>query len=432
MRRVLIVTSAYAPTMIADMHRTRHLAWELPALGWEVEILSPSAEYQPASCVDQDSAGFFAPYSTVHHVAVRWRRLFKIAGIGTVGWRALLPLWLAGRRLLKQKHFDLVYISTAHFPLFLLGRLWRRRFKVPYILDLHDPPYQENSTHPVSPPPRLKHRISGMLARHVETKVITAAQGLIAVSRTYIDEVRRHNQANEPAWSQPGRSAIIPFSVLPLDLREAVHSSVPPGPRKGPPYRVVYVGVGGPVMARSFNVFCRALAWLRKRCPVLCDMIRIELFGTMLGWRPGEARHLAEIASNCGIERLVREEPERVSYRRSLELLLESDGALIFGVEDSGYIPSKLFSYGLSGKPLLAVVHREGPAFAQFQRMPDLGHVLWFRQHDEMPLEEAAQVLKDFLSESVRGQAFDRRTSLLPYLAPEMARRHIDVFEACV
>jgi hypothetical protein len=61
MRRVLIVTSSYAPTMIADMQRVRQLAWELPKLGWEVEILSPSTEYQQATCVDEDSAVFFLP-----------------------------------------------------------------------------------------------------------------------------------------------------------------------------------------------------------------------------------------------------------------------------------------------------------------------------------------------------------------------------------
>jgi hypothetical protein len=36
--------------MIADMQRTRQLAWELPELGWEVEVLCPSGEYQPATC----------------------------------------------------------------------------------------------------------------------------------------------------------------------------------------------------------------------------------------------------------------------------------------------------------------------------------------------------------------------------------------------
>src|SRR5260370_5944668 len=60
-RRVLIVTGSYAPAMIADMHRARHLAWHLPALGWEVDILCRGTTYQPPSWLDHDGAAFFAP-----------------------------------------------------------------------------------------------------------------------------------------------------------------------------------------------------------------------------------------------------------------------------------------------------------------------------------------------------------------------------------
>src|ERR1035438_9705391 len=200
MRRVLIVTSSYAPTMIADMQRVRQLAWELPKLGWEVEVLSPSAEYQPATCVDEDSAGFFSPYSQAHSVPEMWSGLFRIAGIGSIGWRALLPLWSAGKRLLQQRHFDLVYLSTAQFPLFLLGCIWQRRFGVPYIVDLHDPLYREGARHPVWAQPHLKHRLSNWLAGQVEKSVATWAQGLIAVSPNYIDTVRRRHEAKHPAW----------------------------------------------------------------------------------------------------------------------------------------------------------------------------------------------------------------------------------------
>ena len=171
MRRVLIVTSSYAPTMIADMQRARQLAWELPKLGWEVEVLSPCTAYQHPTCVDEDSAGFFSPHSQVHYVPELLPDVFKIAGVGSIGWRALLPLRSAGKRLLRQKHFDLVYISTAHFPLFLLGRMWQRKFGVPYVLDLHDPLYKEGSRHPVWARPRLKHRVSNALAKYLEAHV---------------------------------------------------------------------------------------------------------------------------------------------------------------------------------------------------------------------------------------------------------------------
>jgi len=433
MRRVLIVTSSYFPTMIADMQRTRHLAWELPNLNWEVEVLSPSTEYQPATCVDEDSAGFFSPHSHAHYVPDIWRDVFRIAGVGSIGWRALLPMWLAGRRLLQQRHFDLIYISTAHFPLFLLGRMWRRRFGVPYVLDLHDPLYKQDARQPVWAQPSLKHGISSVLAKHLESFVAKAAQGLIAVSPNYIDTLRQRHEAQRPAWLRPGCCEAIPFSALPWDLREAAAGLAPHPEKNGPPYRIVYVGVGGSVMASSFTLFIRALSRLRMRSGSLCEGIRVELFGTMLGWQLGQPRGLAEIAAKWGVDDLVREEPGRLSYRRSLETLLQCDGALIFGAEDAGYMPSKLFSYALSGKPLLATLHREGPAFSMFQSIPDLGHTLWIGQdNDDMPIEEAMTVLETFLREVVARRIFDRGIGIAPYLAPAMARRHVELFEACL
>jgi len=432
MRRVLIVTSSYAPTMIADMQRARQLAWELPKLGWEVEVLGPCTEYQPATCVDQDSAGFFSPASRVHYAPQMWPHLFRIAGVGSIGWRALLPLRFVGKRLLQQRHFDLIYISTAHFPLFLLGPMWQRQFGVPYVLDLHDPLYKEGSRRPVCAHPRLKDRVSNALTKHLEEHVATSAQGLIAVSPNYIDTLRQRHGAKQPAWLRPGRCDAIPFSALPRDLCEAAAGLASNSERNGPPYRIVYVGVGGSVMARSFTLFSRALSRLRMRFGSLCEGIRVELFGTMLGWQPGEARGLADIATKWGIGDLVREEPGRLSYRRSLELLLQSDGVLIFGVEDAGYMPSKLFNYALSGKPLLATLHREGPAFSMFQSIRGLGHALWIGQNDDMPLEEAMNVLETFLCEVVAQKMFDRGTNITHYLAPAMARRHRELFEACL
>src|SRR5438876_9325579 len=97
MRRILIVTGSYAPAMIADMHRARQLAWHLPQLGWEVEILCPDETYQPRSCLDDDSAAFFAADIPVHYVPQRLAWLFRTLGIGSIGMRAILPSWRAGR-----------------------------------------------------------------------------------------------------------------------------------------------------------------------------------------------------------------------------------------------------------------------------------------------------------------------------------------------
>lgn len=432
MRRVLIVTSSYAPTMIADMHRARHLAWELPKLGWEVEILSPGTSYQTPSYIDDDSAVFFSPETPTHFAPEFCRFLFQIFGSKGIGWRAIIPMMRAGQKLLKERNFDIVYISTAKFPLFLLGPAWRSLFGVPFILDFHDPCYKEEISNPVWTRPSLKHFLANWLSKHVEARATPAAAGLVSVSPIYINILRRRYEGQKPAWLHADRQVVIPFAALSRDLDEVAEGIGFREAAAEHTARIIYVGAGGPIMLHSFSLLCKALSNLRVQHPELVGRVRIELYGTMLGWREGDPRHLADLARERGVADLVIEHPGRVSYRRSLELLLESDGALILGVDDAGYMPSKLFTYALSGKPLLASLRQDGPSFAQFQNNPELGHALWFRQSEEIPVSEAVKIVSAFLHEVTERRTFDRRASLERFLAPAMARQHVKLFETCL
>ena len=185
-------------------------------------------------------------------------------------------------------------------------------------------------------------------------------------------------------------------------------------------------------MTRSFQLICRVLALLRAQGNPLIDRLRIRLFGTTYGWRPGDAKHLESIARDTGVGDLVTESPERVSYRRSLELLLECDGALVLGVDDPGYMPSKLFLYALSGKPLLASLRRFSPAFLQFEQTPELGHALWFDRDAEMSPGDAVPEVLAFVQEAAGKRRIERGRILEPFMASEMARRHAELFDACV
>jgi hypothetical protein len=141
---------------------------------------------------------------------------------------------------------------------------------------------------------------------------------------------------------------------------------------------------------------------------------------------------LARIAGEFGVADLVGEHPARVTYRRSLELLLHGDGALVLGVDDAGYMPSKLATYAYSGKPLLACLRRDGPALAMLREEPALGHGLWFSQTQEMPLDDAATVVAAYLQEVGSGRMFARQAELAPYTAAAMAARHARLFDACL
>ena len=112
--------------------------------------------------------------------------------------------------------------------------------------------------------------------------------------------------------------------------------------------------------------------------------------------------------------------------------MLQGDGALVLGVDDVGYMPSKLATYAYSGKPLLACLHRDGPACAMLREEPALGHVLWFSHTQEMPLADAAAVVAACLEEVRSGRTFARQAEFAAYTAAAMAVRHARLFEACL
>jgi hypothetical protein len=331
--------------------------------------------------------------------------------------------------LLKQRRFDIVFISTTQFPLFLLGPLWRRELGAPYVLDLHDPVHKEPARYRAWLRPELKHVLSNRISKYIESHAVLPASGLVSVSPGYIEDLARRHAENAPAWRKPGLTQVIPFAVSPRDLEVAAdHEEISPAAFNGS--RIVYVGAGGAIMRRSFSLLCRALAYLRDNRKRPLNGIAIELYGTLRGWRKGGPKELAAVAGEHGVGDLVHESPAWISYRRSLELLRSGDGALLLGVDDAGYMPSKLFTYAYAGKPLLALLRRESPAFAEFQRNKRLGHVLWFSESETMPIEQAAAVLQEFLAEVERKEQFDRSDAVQPFLARSMAARHAELFDA--
>jgi hypothetical protein len=336
-------------------------------------------------------------------------------------------MFWGGRALLASGRFDLVYFTTATFSFFTFGYFWQRRFGTPYVVDFQDPWVAGRSSRRRG----LKARLSALIDPGMERVAVVHAAGLIAVSDAYIYALSRRYSRYAPAWLRDGRHAVIPFCALEYDLVEAGGRASGVAAPQSAELSLHYVGAGA-TMRKSFSLICRTLSYLRRHDDELAKRVRIRLFGTgSLGKDFGRAI-LQDIAREAGVGDVVEEQPGRVPYRRALQLVLESDGLLILGVDDSGYVPSKLIGYALSGKPLLACMRKEGPAFAFLQTNPELGLSLWFDRAGEMPLPEAAAVFRRFLEQVVAHVRIDRRATLEPHLAPAMARRHVEVFEACL
>jgi len=430
-RTVLIVTSSYAPAMIADMHRARLLAWELPALGWDVEILAPDVSYQFANCVDPDGSAFFCPGTPVHYAPRLGGILRRLIRSSSIGWRALLPLDALAKRLFRWRKYDLVYFSTTQFNLFVLGARWRARYGIPYVLDIHDAIYQAAPAFFGGTPPGLKRSINLWLLKNIEASAARAASALVSVSGKYLEDLQARAASGNAGGRAPVRHAVIPFGASEQDLAEAKSGMTAVDRRPDGVKRIVYAGAGGTIMARAFGELCRTLRELVAGGGMAERRFRIELYGTMSTWREGDRKDLSQIAADAGVSGFVFEDPRRVSYRKSLELLLGADGALILGVDDEAYMPSKLYSYALSGKPLLGIFRQPSAVHRAFTRGSGLGHLISFGE-EGAPAEVGATALRRFLDEVSAGASIDRKGDIGEHLAPTMAQRHAVLFNACV
>jgi hypothetical protein len=257
----------------------------------------------------------------------------------------------------------------------------------------------------------------------MERSAIGAAAGVVSVSPDYLDQLRQRYGA--VSCLGPERSIVIPFAGSERDF--VVPNPVPLSkPRLT--RNVVYVGAGGAIMVQSFTAICEALAAVRRNRPELVEGLKLQLFGTYAYWKEGDPKPLYEIAARLGLGGVIEENPARISYLKALELTRQSDGLFVLGVDDAAYVPSKLFNYALSGKPLLACMRCDSPVAKMFNRLPGLGHLMSFG-NGEVSGTDNIDSMAQFLTDVSQTMRFDRRDLISEYLAPNMARRHRDLFE---
>ena len=219
-----------------------------------------------------------------------------------------------------------------------------------------------------------------------------------------------------------------PFAVSERDFKLTKERfTAPIEVRESSRAQIVYMRAGGDIMMKSFMRIVDGLVNLKQREPQLLQNVEITLFGTFAYWKPGEPRPLQKAAERSGLD-FVEERPARIPYFRALELITNADGLLILGVDDPAYMPSKLFTYALTGKPILVSLHYGSQADRFFTEMPGLGHLVHFNSDADEPTANTEFV--SYLTEVNNRSQIDRRSLIADYLSPVAAGKHSDFFES--
>ncbi len=344
MRRVLVVSPHFPPADAVDMHRVRMTVSHYASCGWEPIVL----------CVRSEHTGRLTDPSLCKTLprdleVVGVRAAPERFGINAVGLRAWRSLERSGSRLLRERKIDLVFISTTAFQIMALGRVWRERFGVPFVLDFQDP----WATFPASASPfirrGIKHESMRALHRMLERWTLPSAGGLIAVSERYIDLLAG---AYPPLRNVPARVSPFPFSAKDFLVAERKALPVPTLERRGNEVTCVYAGCIAPAMESSLRACFAAVAAGRRQRLEFYNRLRFVFVGTGYA-AAGNPPVATRLAREAGIASQVFEHPDRGSFLSAQKSMIEADTLLVLGSEDDGYVPSKLNQCLSLNKPII-------------------------------------------------------------------------------
>ena len=114
-----------------------------------------------------------------------------------------------------------------------------------------------------------------------------------------------------------------------------------------------YTGAVSPAMMPVANTLFKALRIVHEQIPLQVEFTETNYAGIGLA-KPV----LASLIIQNGVESFVTENPDRVGYRKALELNLGADMQLLIGDTTQYYAASKLMGMVASGRPFFAFVHQ--------------------------------------------------------------------------
>jgi hypothetical protein len=414
MKRLLIISPYFPPVNAADMQRVRMSLPYFLELGWEAEVVTVDERYtdlpQDELLLQSLPAGI-----KIHRVKALDKRWTSKLGLGSLALRSLWFYRQKGNQLLKHGRFDLVFFSTTQFPVCVLGAYWKKRFGIPYIIDLQDPwrpDYYLDKPKEQRPP---KFWFAYRLDSWLEPMAIKQAGGLMSVSASYIDTLKKRY-----AEIKGIPASVITFGHFEPDMAIAKANDHRFPKLLDPHFKnMVYIGRGGVDMQRAIEPLFAFL----KREAVRFKGLRLYFIGT--SYAPaGEGKpSIRPLAEAYGIGDQVVEITDRISYYHALATLQQADALFIPGSDDPAYTASKIYPYLMTRRPLLTVFN---PASSVIKIMRAFGaaHVY---DYNTVTNADIGRFLNGVIGNSIMADTCDRE-AIAQYSAGSLTAEQVELF----
>jgi hypothetical protein len=411
------------------MHRVRQALPYLEQLGWRAVVIAVDEAFVESYSTDALLLHTIPADVEVHKVKAFDTKHTRKLGLGSLSMRSYWHIRKKGNELLRRSQFDLVYFSTTAFHVMALGPYWKKKFNVPFIVDIQDPWrndfYLDKPRHERPP----KFFIAYNIDKYLEAKTIPFADGIISVSKGYCDTFRQRYAA-----ITENKCRVIPFGVADGDIdvmRKHVTgcNQVSLSPEK---INIVYVGRGGHDMSFAVSVVFKAFK--KGLASGNADFANTHFWfiGTSYAPQGAGKKTILPVAAENGVEAYVTEITDRVPYFETLFLLDKADVVFVPGSVDTHYTASKIYPYILLQKKLLAVFNQHSSVVTMLQQLK-FGELVVFDHVSQKAGAYADECYNRLCTLLTRDYRVSLKNDLFePYKASYKTKEQVDFFNEVI
>lgn len=364
------------PSNLVGAQRGRLLANSLPELGWETHLLAVHPDYYEEPSVPELTQ-LVKPQVKVHFVEAK-PITKKNRLIGDLALRAFSNLKHKAIEIIRKERIDFFWLPIPSYYNALLGNPIYKATKVPFGIDYIDPwvdgfPGQEKTF--------SKAWFANKIAKILEPIALKNASLISGVAYEYYAPVLKRNFTKKSI-----EHCAMQYGFDPFDYTIGIGRSNELWPPNKEAF--IYAGAFLPKAHLFIKALFQSISQLKKE-----NKIPENLHLYFIGTGQYRERSIEQYAIDFGIQDMVTEKRDRISYLQVINLLKKAKGILVIGSTEKHYTASKVFQSLLSGTPVFSIFHQQSDAAAILNKMGANSYLVEYNPADNP--ETLKQNVKD-------------------------------------
>ncbi len=348
MKTIIIVAPHFPPSAMPPAQRVRLLVRHLHEFDWHPVVLTVDHYYR-----EEVSDPWMVELAGKNYEKIDLKcldqRKTRRFGIGDLGLRMLPFLFFQVRKIARKNKADFVLYPVPPWYIMVVAPFVKWATGIPYGIDFIDPWVRQQKKDE-----NIKAKISQWIARRFEGFAVKRSAAIFAVSQGILNDLlKRYPSVKDKAL------AAVPYGVELNDYSSINRSQAAIGPAL---ILIRYIGAVSDSMLPVVKALLMTMEQVQLR-----RKIRVEFIGTSYAGSGLAQPRIQPFLDEIGLQEFVTEAPDRVTYRRAVELTRSADILLLVGDMTPYYAASKLMGLIASRQPFFAFLQRDSFP-AQFLR----------------------------------------------------------------